>query len=78
MSMTSDWQNKFLNVLEKNAIQSHHKIKVRDRNEIIDSGQSQGDVCKINFWKDNFSTVKSTPERVQSQPVNIMGKEDKY
>lgn len=63
---------------KKNAIQSHHKIKVRDRNEIIDFGQSQGDVCKINFWKDNFSTVKSIPERVQSQPVNIMRKEDKY
>lgn len=71
MSMISDWLNMFLNVLIKNAIQSHIAIKVSDRNEIIDFGQSQGDVCKFNFWKDNFSTMKSTPERVQTQPVNI-------
>lgn len=49
MSMISDWLNTFLNVLIKNAIQSHHKIKVSDRNEIIDFGQSQGDVGKFNF-----------------------------
>lgn len=57
----------------------YSRVKFTGRIEKIDFGQQWEYLLKLNFWTNNFSRVKSTPERVQYQPTDInIGTEGKY